>query len=100
MSSPPSASTFGGLENQLNADGIPVYFFDNCAYPDVNIEALADDLGQVISTLQYADGTPVQRVDIVAHSMGGLIARAYLAGLQGNGSQAPPANPRIRKSWS
>ena len=29
--------------------------------------------------------------------MGGLIARAYLAGLQPNGSLATPLNPRVRK---
>jgi hypothetical protein len=36
-------------------------------------------------------------VDLVAHSMGGLIARAYLAGLQADGSLNPPPSPGIRK---
>jgi uncharacterized protein (TIGR03437 family) len=97
VQSPPSASTFGNLEGQLNAAGVPVYFFDNCAYGDVSIEALAGDLGQVISTLQYADGTPVAQVDIVAHSMGGLIARGYLAGIQTNDAFLPPPNPTVSR---
>jgi len=95
VTSPPSAATFGNLEDQLNAAGIPVYFFDNCAYGDVSIEVLASDLGQVISTLQYSDGTPVAQVDIVAHSMGGLIARGYLAGIQTDDAFQPPPNPKV-----
>jgi pimeloyl-ACP methyl ester carboxylesterase len=99
VTSPPSAETFGNLESELNSAGIPVYFFDNCKQGsgDESIEVLAAYLGQVISTLRYTDGTTVQQVDIVAHSMGGLIARAYLAGLQSSGTLQPPANPKVRK---
>jgi uncharacterized protein (TIGR03437 family) len=99
VTSPPSAETFGNLESELNSAGISVYFFDNCKQGsgDESIEVLAADLGQVISTLRYTDGTTVQQVNIVAHSMGGLIARAYLAGLQSSGRLQPPANPKVRK---
>ena len=92
-----SANTFGQLANLLQADGAVVGFFNTCPYGDVSIEALAAQFGKYLSTLTYSDGTPVTQVDVVAHSMGGLIARAYLAGLQADGSLLPPANPGIRK---
>ena len=95
-----SEGSFGSLENYLNSDGVPgVLFFDNCREcPDCAIEDLGSRLGQVLSTLRYTDGTPVPEVDVVAHSMGGLIARAYLSGKQkGSNLFSPPATTRIRK---
>jgi uncharacterized protein (TIGR03437 family) len=92
-----SQLTFGQMASLLQADGIPVAFFNNCAYGDRSIEQLAAQLSLYIAGLHYTDGTPVTQVDLVAHSMGGLIARAYLAGLQVGGSLAPPPNPRVRK---
>ena len=51
------------------------------------------DLGTFLNTL----GAP--QVDVVAHSMGGLIVRAYLAGQQAStGVFNPPATPIIRKA--
>jgi uncharacterized protein (TIGR03437 family) len=93
-----SATTFGNLQQYLLTDGAPaVYLFDNCAV-DANqpIETLGNDLGKFLNSLTDADGQPVQQVDLVAFSMGGLIARAYLAGLQTNGALTPPANPLVR----
>lgn len=96
---PHSAATFGSLETQLLSDGVPVvYFFDNCVEnPNGKIEDLGNALAQFIALIKTDQGAPVAQVDLVGHSMGGLIARAYLAGLQSNGSLTPPANPQVRK---
>ena len=93
-----SLATFGNLASQLVAP--QVYFFDNCVEQSVNgstIEALGVTLGQFLNMVQYTGGVQVPQVDLVSHSMGGLIARSYLAGLQANGSLSPPFNPRVRK---
>jgi hypothetical protein len=98
-SSGPS-QTFGSLADQLqNVSNVPaVYFFDNCVEnPGAAIEDLGQDLGQILNQIVYDDGTPVPQVDVVAHSMGGLIVRGYLAGLHSDGSITPPVNPGIRK---
>lgn len=96
---PHSAETFGSLQTQLLAAGVPVvYFFDNCVEaPDAKIEDIGNALAQVMNLIVDTNGNPVQQIDLVGHSMGGLIARAYLSGLQSNGSLAPPASPRVRK---
>jgi uncharacterized protein (TIGR03437 family) len=96
---PHSKNTFGSLETQLLGDGIPVvYFFDNCVEgPNAKIEDLGNALGQFLALIKDDTGTPVAQVDLVGHSMGGLIARAYLSGLQSDGSLSPPANPRVRR---
>jgi uncharacterized protein (TIGR03437 family) len=93
-----SVATFGSLASQLVAP--QVYFFDNCVEQSVNgssIEELGVTLGQFLNMIQYAGGALVPQVDLVSHSMGGLIVRAYLSGLQGNGSLSPVLNPRVRK---
>jgi len=93
-----SQETFGQLATLLQADGASVLFFNNCAYGDISIEQLGGQLGAYIGGLHYTDGTSVTQVDLVAHSMGGLIARAYLAGKgQTSGAFSPPANPMVRK---
>ena len=87
--------TFGVLDQLL---GAAVYFFDNCECPNCTIERLAEDFGRALNLIRYDNGEPVPRVDVVAHSMGGLILRAYLAGKQeAPGKFAPLNNPRIRK---
>ncbi len=91
-----SEGTFGHLHSLLEPDA-PVLFFNNCTYGDAKIEQLASQLGAYIAGLHYTDGTPVAQVDLVTHSMGGLIARAYLAGLQTDGSLRPPPDPQVRK---
>lgn len=94
------AGTFDVADQVLQSNGLVSLFFDNCTVsgsPD--IEALGAAFGQFLSGLKYTDGTPVTLVDVVAHSMGGLIVRSYLAGKQ-SGSPAtfqPAANPGIRK---
>jgi hypothetical protein len=90
-------STFGNSVTQY-LGGAPVYFFDNCVEcPNCAIEDLGNSLSQSLSLITNDDGTAVAQFDLVTHSMGGLIARAYLSGLQSDGSLASPVNPRIRK---
>lgn len=92
-----SVNTFGQLAYQLQDQGLPVAFFNSCSYGDIQIEALGAELGTFLNSLTYTDGTPILQFDLVTHSMGGLIARAYLTGLQNNGSPSPPVNPNVRK---
>jgi len=92
-----SSVTFGNLAQYLVSDGVPiVYLFDNCA-EDANgsIEQLGLDLSAFLDTIKYDDGTQVTEIDVVAHSIGGLIVRAYLEGLQTNESYLPPYSPLV-----
>ena len=94
--------TFGEMASDLHTKyNVPVvYWFDNCVEgPDQPIEVLGNDLGQVLDLIQYDTGGLVPEIDVVSHSMGGLIARAYLVGLQNTNppSFLPPPNPRVRK---
>lgn len=95
---PPSSVTFGYLQAYLGGppNNVPaVYFFENCMEcpTHCSIEQLGADLGAFLESLPYP------QVDVVAHSMGGLIVRAYLSGKQTtSGVFSPPANPKIRKA--
>ncbi len=92
-----STGTFGKLQQNLEQAGLPVYFFENCTQcPSCLIEDLGANLGQFLDSLQYDNGGQVPKFDLVGHSMGGLIVRSYLAGLQTNGSLSA-VNPRVRK---
>jgi pimeloyl-ACP methyl ester carboxylesterase len=90
--------TFGTLHNVLATNNRTVLHFNVCA-PGARpqIEEIAARLARMVDQLRFEDGTPVQQVDMVAHSMGGLVARAWLSGKQANG--APFAEPvsRVRK---
>jgi uncharacterized protein (TIGR03437 family) len=93
-----SAGTFGNLQQYLTQDGAAVYFFNNCQYPGASIETLGQDFGKYLASLKNLDGTAVTTVDVVAHSMGGLIVRSYLSGKQNTaGLFQPPAAPALRK---
>jgi uncharacterized protein (TIGR03437 family) len=95
-----SSVTFGNLAQYLVSDGVPVvYLFDNCAEdPNQTIETLGNDLAAYLKSIRYDNGSQVQQIDLVAHSMGGLIVRAYLAGLQPQSGVVltPPANTLVR----
>jgi uncharacterized protein (TIGR03437 family) len=94
-----SSSTFGSMQALLSADGWQVAFFDNCSVrPGTTgsarptIEELAQAFGDFLNNLA------APQVDVVAHSMGGLILRAYLEGKQPQGGFAPPPTVGIRKA--
>jgi uncharacterized protein (TIGR03437 family) len=95
------STTFGNLAAYLVSDGVPVvYLFDNCAVDQGidTIETLGNDLGAFLNTIKYDSGAQVPQIDLVAHSMGGLIARAYLAGIQPTSQTfQPPAPTLVRK---
>jgi uncharacterized protein (TIGR03437 family) len=97
-------SNFGNADQVLQAANLVTVYFDNCSVPNnPSIEALGTGFGQFLASLRYVNGTAVPQVDVVAHSMGGLIVRAYLSGMQeaAAGNRAtfqPPAAPGIRKA--
>ena len=97
-----STGTFGNLESYLSSppNSAPqVYFFENCTEcPNCAIEQLGADLGTFLNSIQYSNGTLVPQVDVVAHSMGGLIVRSYLSGQQASGAFSPPSMSKIRKA--
>ncbi len=95
--SPNSSSTYGDLETTLTAGGASqVIFFDNCVEdPKGKIEDLGNRLGDAIQMVLSNSGAT--QVDLVSHSMGGLIVRGYLSGVQANGDVLPPADPQVRK---
>jgi uncharacterized protein (TIGR03437 family) len=75
-----------------------VYLFDNCLEdPNATIETLGNDLGAFLKTITYDNGVQVPQIDLVAFSLGGLIARSYLAGLQPDQSYTPPATTLTHK---
>jgi uncharacterized protein (TIGR03437 family) len=99
------ASTFYAADKLLQANSIVTLFFDNCSIGGVgptrpSLEAEGVAFGQFLAALKYTDGTPVTQVDVVAHSMGGLIIRAYLAGKQDVTPAVftPPLTPVIRRA--
>jgi len=99
------AGTFGNADQVLQAGQTVSVFFDNCTITTPTsvrptIEALGAAFGTFLRGLRYTDGTAVTEVDVVAHSMGGLILRSYLAGKADGtpATYAPPANTGVRKA--
>lgn len=94
------ASTFGIADQVLQANGQVSIFFDNCAVPgQPSIETVGTAFAGFLAALKYTDGTAVDLVDVVSHSMGGLIVRSYLTGKQDqDGVFSPPAAIQIRKA--
>jgi pimeloyl-ACP methyl ester carboxylesterase len=87
----PDSGTFGQLAPILLQDGASsVESFDVCASWGAPIETLA---GLLSAKIQSYSGP----VDVIAHSMGGLVVRAYLQGRTTGPYLIPPANPNIHK---
>lgn len=71
------ADVFGALQGLLVRDGSKILFFDDCVWPNQTIENLGGWLARGISN--FIDRTGAESVDVVAYSMGGLIAREVLS---------------------
>ncbi|MBM3787055.1 MAG: hypothetical protein FJW30_22080 [Acidobacteria bacterium] len=90
--------TFGQMPQRLRDLGREVVFFNNCsvpagALPRPTIEEMGAALGVRIAAI------PAPQVDVVVHSMGGLILRAYLSGKQiAPATFRPPANHKVRRA--
>jgi uncharacterized protein (TIGR03437 family) len=92
-------STFGQLPQRLRELGREVLFFNNCIVPAPAGAARPsiEDLAAYLTAELAAINAP--EVDVIAHSMGGLILRAYLAGKRSTpGSFTPPPNHKVRKA--
>jgi uncharacterized protein (TIGR03437 family) len=94
------AGTFGIADQVLQSNGEVSLFFSTCSLPSTaTIEDLAGAFATFLSGLQYTNGQPVETVDVVAHSMGGLVLRCYLSGKQdAAGVFQPPAATHVRKA--
>ena len=88
-----STGDFGELQQRLEAEGVRVAYFGTCSVSGApSIEDLGNALGATIL------GLNVPQVDLVSHSMGGLIVRSYLSGKQSaDGIFNPPADLKVRK---
>jgi uncharacterized protein (TIGR03437 family) len=94
--------SFGNAATVLAASQIASVFFDNCSVNGAtlpngkpSIEGLAYSFGTFLQGLKYTDGTPVTQVDVVGHSMGGLIVRSYLGSTYVDRSAPNPATPQL-----
>lgn len=94
------AGTFGTADQVLQANGEVSLFFSTWSLPSTaSIEDLGAAFGTFLAGLKYTNGQPVETVDVVAHSMGGLVLRCYLSGKQNMaGKFQPPAATHIRKA--
>jgi uncharacterized protein (TIGR03437 family) len=94
------SGTFGIADQVLQSNGEVSVFFNTCSLPSTaTIEDLAAAFATFLGGLKYTSGQPVDTVDVVAHSMGGLVLRSYLSGKQdSSGVFQPPAATHVRKA--
>lgn len=104
------ASNFDQADQLMQANSIVTLYFDNCTVsapagqPKPDIPTVGAAFGKFLAGLKYTDGTPVTQVNVVAHSMGGLVVRSYLAGIQDSTQNtapftfSPPLSPGIGKA--
>lgn len=96
------ASYYVSADRVLQTANLASVYFGNCTVPgNPAIEVIGQAFGQFLAGLKYDDGTPVTQVDVIAHSMGGLILRSYLSGKQPSGAAVPflpPVKTGIRKA--
>jgi len=71
-----NAGVWVRLKRHLGRNGVRGLFSLSYGPPLASIERLAEQLGRKIESMCAATGA--QRVIVVAHSMGGLVARAYM----------------------
>lgn len=92
-------ATFGQLPQLLRDLGREVIYLNSCSVlpaPGAS-RATIEEMGAALGTRLAAITAP--QVDVVMHSMGGLILRSYLSGKQNApGTFRPPANHKIRKA--
>jgi len=92
-------ATFGQLPQRLRDLGREVIYFNNCSVAPAPgaTRTTIEEMGAALGTRLAAIGAP--QVDVVVHSMGGLILRSYLSGKQNtSGAFRPPANHKVRKA--
>jgi uncharacterized protein (TIGR03437 family) len=92
-------ATFGQLPQKLRDMGREVVYFNSCSVAPASGSGRAslEEIGAALGTRLAALSAP--QVDVVMHSMGGLILRAYLSGKQSApGVFRPPANHKVRKA--
>ena len=94
------SDTFGSADQVLQANGEVSLFFDICSVPGTpTIEDLGTALSSFLGNLRYVDGAPVNQVDVVVHSLGGLVLRSYLSGKQNTAETfQPPTQIQVRKA--
>jgi uncharacterized protein (TIGR03437 family) len=99
------AGTFKDADKVLQSAGRVSVFFNNCSTGGVgplrpSLEAEGVAFGDFLKNLKYTDGSAVTQVDVIVHSMGGLILRSYLAGKKDvtPASFAPPLTVPVRKA--
>src|ERR1700730_5362596 len=94
------SDTFGTFDQALQSNGEVSLFFNTCRLAQAaSIEDLGAALGSFLSGLLYQDGQAVDQVDIVAHSMGGLVLRSYLSGKQNaSGVFQPSGATHVRRT--
>jgi uncharacterized repeat protein (TIGR03803 family) len=94
-------SSFGQMEAFLENDGWQerVFAFDYSTENNLTIEELAAQLAARVEEIRGV--TQSDKIDIVAHSMGGLITRAWVAGLatppHGSGLVLTPYTGQVRR---
>jgi uncharacterized protein (TIGR03437 family) len=94
------AGTFGIADQVLESNGELSLFFDTCSLAaTASIEDLAGAFASFLGALRFTNGQSVETVDVVAHSMGGLVLRCYLSGKQNTaGAFQPPSVTNVRKA--
>ncbi len=71
-----------GIKRHLRRNGVDSVYTVNLEPPFADIDALARQLARRVAAICAASGQP--QVILVAHSMGGLVCRAYLQRLNGD----------------
>lgn len=84
-----NAGVWGDMQNRVREYGYgsdELYAFDYSAFTpgDTSLMTIADKLEKYIADNELTKKSPDGKIDLVAHSMGGLVARAYLKQNEGH----------------